>query len=380
VKRIFNPKRLRQALIYRNMTASELAERTDEVRSTVSMYQNGKVDSVDIEKVKKFSKELKFPMNFFFEVDEIFAKSPVYFRSQLTAKKNYRDAQKVKLEFLINVYRFLNKYIEFPKLNIPNCSGLSPEDAADLLRQKWGLGDGPIKNLIRVAENNGIIVACCSTQTNAIDAFSKRFTIESSEEAFIIGYSANKQTAARIHFDIAHELGHICLHDWEDIDEIDKDEFKEKESEANRFAAAFLLPEEPFSIDARITPLSIPAYTKLKAKWKTSIQAMIMRTRNLNIIKHEVYTDFIINMQKRGLRKSEPLDDKLITAEPSMLSTAVMLLLENNVFDATEFMDRLSTDANLSIYPEEIEKLLELPDGILQKSKILKFKNLSIKE
>lgn len=380
MKRIFNPKRLRQALIYRNMTASELAERTDEVRSTVSMYQNGKVDSVDIEKVKKFSKELKFPMNFFFEVDEIFAKSPVYFRSQLTAKKNYRDAQKVKLEFLINVYRFLNKYIEFPKLNIPNCSGLSPEDAADLLRQKWGLGDGPIKNLIRVAENNGIIVACCSTQTNAIDAFSKRFTIESSEEAFIIGYSANKQTAARIHFDIAHELGHICLHDWEDIDEIDKDEFKEKESEANRFAAAFLLPEEPFSIDARITPLSIPAYTKLKAKWKTSIQAMIMRTRNLNIIKHEVYTDFIINMQKRGLRKSEPLDDKLITAEPSMLSTAVMLLLENNVFDATEFMDRLSTDANLSIYPEEIEKLLELPDGILQKSKILKFKNLSIKE
>mgnify|MGYP002508868252 CR=1 FL=1 len=42
-------------------------------------------------------------------------------------------------------------------------------------------------------------------------------------ETFLIGYSRNKCTAARIHFDIAHELGHILLHDWDQsIENIEK--------------------------------------------------------------------------------------------------------------------------------------------------------------
>ncbi len=40
---------------------------------------------------------------------------------------------------------------------------------------------------------------------------------------YLIAYSNNKTSAARIHFDIAHELGHICLHEWsEDIEELSK--------------------------------------------------------------------------------------------------------------------------------------------------------------
>ena len=68
---------------------------------------------------------------------------------------------------------------------------------------------------------------------------------------YLIAYSNNKTSAARIHFDIAHELGHICLHEWsEDIEELSKEEFKRREREANDFAAAFLLPEETFRKDA----------------------------------------------------------------------------------------------------------------------------------
>lgn len=379
MKRIFNPKRLKQALMYRNMTVSELAERINEARQTISMYRNGRVDAVDMKKISDISRELGFPKKFFFEEDVAVIESPVYFRSQLTAKKNYKDSQKVSLKFLVTIYKFLSKYIDFPKTNIPDCSGLSPEEAAARLREKWGLGEEPLKNLVRIVEEQGIIVSCCATKTDTIDAFSERFIIEPSEKVFIIGYSENKKAAARIHFDIAHELGHICLHDWDDDEDLDKEEFREKESEANRFAAAFLLPERTFFKDAKTTPVTIPAYTKLKEKWKTSIQAMIMRTRNLGLISYADYQKFIIDMQKRGQRKYEPLDDKLITAEPSVLRTAVMLLLENNVFDATEFMERLSLEGNMSIYPEDVEELIGLPYGILQKSKVINLGNLALK-
>lgn len=151
------------------------------------------------------------------------------------------------------------------------------------------------------------------------------------------------------------------------------------EKEANRFAAAFLLPEKTFAIDARKVNASIPAYAKLKEKWKTSIQAMIMRSKNLDLINYDTYQKVIVDMQKRGLRKAEPLDDKLITAEPSVLRTAVMLLLENNVFNAAEFMERLSREGSISIYPEDVEELIGLPYGVLQKSRVLNFRNLALK-
>lgn len=50
MKRVFNPKRLNQALMYRNVTVSELAERVGEQRQTISMYRNGKMDHIDMER------------------------------------------------------------------------------------------------------------------------------------------------------------------------------------------------------------------------------------------------------------------------------------------------------------------------------------------
>ena len=259
MKRVFNPKRLNQALMYRNVTVSELAERVGEQRQTISMYRNGKMDHIDMEKVSKISNVLKFPLQFFFEVDNIVEDGAVFFRSQLTAKKNYVYAQKMRLNFLIKIYRFLSDYIDFPKTKIPNCAGLAPEEAASKLRDEWGLGTGPINNLVRIVEDNGIVVACCSTKTDAIDAFSKRFIREGSEEVFIIGYSENKKTAARIHFDIAHELGHIALHSSivenllsiEDRESdkntiIGKSTYGRMEYQANIFASYLLMPNIPF--------------------------------------------------------------------------------------------------------------------------------------
>ena len=79
-------------------------------------------------------------------------------------------------------------------------------------------------------------------------------------------------------------------------------------------------------------------------------------------------------MQKRGQRKEEPLDDTLLTAEPSLLRAAVLLLLQEEVFTPQSFMEEMSSEYGFSIEPEEVEHLLNLPSGTLSTGKLFQFK------
>ncbi len=379
MKLSFNGERLKKARTYRGITVAELAEKINCQRQTVSMYENNKSNPIDDDVIKRIAKELGFPIKFFLENGTQSIIGSTYFRALLTTNKKYRAEQIQKMEFLAEIYFFLQEYIEFPQLILPDCTGKTPEEAALLLRETWGIGLKPIENIIYEVEQHGILVTTFATPTDDIDAFSQMITI-SGKPFYMIGYSNNKTSAARIHFDIAHELGHICLHEWsEDVEALEKQDFKKREEEAHRFAAAFLLPKETYKIDATRTPLRIPDYTQLKRKWKVSIQAMIRRSYSLGIISMDDYQMMIRTLQRRGLRKEEPLDDELITASPSLLKTAVMMLLNEKVFTAKEFMDELSFSYNLSLEPEEVEYLLNLPRNTLGSNKILQFSDLRLK-
>lgn len=380
MKTQFNGERLKKARIYRGLTVAELAEQVGCQRQTLSMYEISKSQPTDKGVIEQLSRVLGFPIKFFYEYPASSAQGTVYFRSLLTTNKKYRSEQSVKMDFLSQVYTLLQDYISFPKfepLELPE--DVAPEKAAYALRDAWGLGQGPIDNIISVVEQHGILVTSFSTSTDDVDAFSQ-FVGVSDTPTYLIAYSNNKTSAARIHFDIAHELGHICLHEWsEDIEELSKEEFKRREREANDFAAAFLLPEDTYRRDAENGPQTIAYYKQLKKKWKVSIAAMIRRSENLNIITKEDYQSLIRIMQRRGQRKEEPLDDVLITASPALLKASVLMLLQENVFTAEEFMSELSVGYGLSINPTEIEYLLDLPIGTLAVSKIIDLKTIQIK-
>lgn len=374
----FNGERLKKARIYNGMTVAELAEKVDCQRQTISMYENGKSKPIDDSIIDKLSNTLNFPVKFFLEKDTATLTGSTYFRALLTTNKKYRSEQVQKMEFVAKIYAFMSEYISFPKLTLPDFSNHSPEQAASLLREYWGLGKKPIENIIHEVEQRGILVTSFATATDDIDAFSQMLDVNG-ETIYLIGYSNNKTSAARLHFDIAHELGHICLHEWsEDVETLERSEFKEREAEANRFASAFLLPEESFKSDLLSGSLRIPYYTELKKKWKVSIQAMNRRAYTLGIISMDEYQIMIRTLQRRGLRKDEPLDDVLMTSSPSLLKTAVIMLLNEKVFTPKEFMDELSFSNNLSLFPEEVEFLLNLPSKTLTPSKILNFPDLRV--
>lgn len=380
MNKIFNGERLKKARIYRGLTVAELAERVQMQRQTLSMYEISKSRPTDEIIVKKIANALNFPINYFFEETSDNLSGTVYFRSLLTTNKKYRSEQMVKMEFLSQVYIFLQDYINFPEYSSFICDNdATPEEAAKALRLQWGLGNGPIDNLVSIVEQHGILVTSFNTSSDDVDAFS---TCVNSPDAqtYLIAYSNNKTSAARIHFDIAHELGHICLHEWsEDIDELTKEEFKIRERQANDFAAAFLLPEETFKYDAMQGPPSLLFYKQLKKKWKVSIAAMIRRAEKLGVLTTEEYQILIRTMQRRGQRKEEPLDDILITASPALLKTAIIMLLQENVFTPTQFMDELSANYGLSINPIEVEFLLDLPSGTLARSNIISLASLKNK-
>lgn len=363
----FNGERLKIARIYRGMAVAELAEKLDLQRQTVSMYENNKLKNPEIPTIIKMSNVLGFPKKFFMERDNIDIKvGSTYFRALLTTNKRYRNQQEIKVDFIAKIFKYLNEYIEFPETNLPNEGFNNPEEAAENLRRLWKLGEKPIDNIVYLIEQHGILVNEFDSDTNDIDAFSQLINIDGIDK-YIIGYSKNKSTASRVHFDIAHELGHILLHEWsEDIETLTKDEFKEREAEANAFASAFLLPKNAFISDVGVYADNITFYIELKKKWKVSISAMIRRSYNLKLIDNMTYSQLMRSMQKRGIKKHEPLDDELTTSKPSLLRTAVQMLLRDKVLTAEEFLYELSSQYNFTLESREIEKLLDLPKDTLK--------------
>jgi Zn-dependent peptidase ImmA (M78 family) len=125
---------------------------------------------------------------------------------------------------------------------------------------------------------------------------------------------------------------------------------REIEAEANRFAAAFLLPKEAFLSDL-IYPNKLDFYVGLKERWKVSISAMIVRAFHLNAINANQYHYLMRQMTRRGWRQREPLDDELKLDQPTVLPKAVDLILSSGTLTASEFLAKLADEADLSPNP-----------------------------
>ena len=365
-KNIINYKRLRNARIYRGLTASEVANQIGISKQAFSKYEVENIN-LPIEKVIKISKILNFPLDYFFQDEYIdINNKSVYFRSLLTTNKRCKEEQIVKMKYLSILYSILDEYVLFPNLNVPiELENYTPEYVSNKLREFWNLNTKPINNIINIVEKNGIVVAKFDTNTDEIDAFSTLINLEN-RNLYLIALNKNKKYAARVHFDVAHELGHILLDEWnEDIETLDREEFKRREKRANEFASSFLLPKDEFYRDVSLYPSNLNYYIELKKKWKVSISAMIYRARVLDIITQYQFQNLFRKMNYKDILKQEPLDNILQTSEPSLLSDAIDILLDNNVFTKQELLDEFNSHG-FSMYREDIETILNLPENKLK--------------
>ena len=377
-QRKFNGSRLRKARIYNGISLTDLATQANIKKQSVSLYENGK-NIPDYTKVKVFARILGFPYDYFFQEDKVTPRTEsTYFRSQATATKKDRAAQSVKLEFVAQMYETLWNYIDFPVYTDPKvdfigyddpleCESLEAIDemeaAAKKVRECWKVFGGPIKDLQYLLEQNGILVTGFPIDKDKIDAFSQR-TIVDNAEVFLIAVALGSRSECRLRFDMAHELGHIILHPWsEDVETLSKEEFKARERQANMFASAFLLPRDNFSKDVSQYPTDLKFYLFLKKKWRVSVQAMMYRARQLDIISANQYQYMMRQVSRNGWRISEP-DDVPGVLNESIFQGAIDLLLDNNILTPRSLLADFKKHG-ITLYPDMIEDLLHLKKGTL---------------
>ena len=385
---MFNGDRLKFARTYRGMSAQELAEKIEVSRQSINQFENYSIDSdknskPSIENIENIAQELKFPVEFFFQKEKENIKiENTYFRALLSSKKKEKQSQINKAVLITVIYDILQEYLEFPDINIPvvqkeNLSDQDISNAARELRDLWNIENKPIKDIIFLMENNGLVVTALPTNTEEIDAFTQYIKIENKEYMCVV-LENEKKSACRRQFSAAHELGHIILHANKiNMNEIERSEFREIERQANLFASELLLPEEEFKKDL-IMPTSLKSYEILKRKWHVSILAMMMRACNLNIITQNQFQYLMKQYTIKNYRKHEPLDNIIEIPQPQTLKRAIEILLTNNIFTPDEFLDELKK-REWAVYYRDVEELLNLEEGILKPNYIQKMQEVKLR-
>ncbi len=161
---------------------------------------------------------------------------------------------------------------------------MSIEEIATQTRQYWDLGYAPIPNMVALLERNGIVVGEFATDSREIDAFYQYYEEGDYPTYCVVLGTDKKEVSIVANSTVLTSWGIFFLHErYSDLNEIDREEFREREDEANAFAAAFLLPAKAFGNDVAAYPNRLGHYIELKRKWNVSIAAMIMRAYALGV-------------------------------------------------------------------------------------------------
>lgn len=359
------PYRIYQARVSRGLSLADLADFVGVSKQAISQYETGKSKPLD-STLNRIASVLRYSADFFRKPVPANSSmsSGVFFRSNKTARVKDLNAAEMKIQILREIDDYLSQYIDFPTVNLPKIDYIYNEtDVLDskviesyalTLRAYWKLGNGPIDNLMNVVQRNGIVVSSASFRLSKTDGLSEWYN----NKPYIF-ISRDNDTNCRIRFGIAHELGHLIMHAGNvPAEDLKKTDIHRKlEDEANRFAGAFLLPEESFSRD--VFSSSVDHFIQLKAKWKASISSMLYRCKDLNLLSENQLKYLNDQITQRNYWRHEPLDSEMPIERPFSHKQAVHLLLDNDIIRAYDFVNAIGC------LSDELEDYCCLEKGLL---------------
>ena len=149
------------------------------------------------------------------------------------------------------------------------------EGAAMPVRDAWNLGGGPIPDMTALLEEHGIKVFKFKLP-RSVDGLSCHVGRVGGPDVPVVICSTTK-SLERQRFTIAHELGHLVLDIPSDVHE---------EKACNRFAGAFLAPEEELvrEVGRRRLNFGFAELIEIKHMSGISAAALVMRMRDVGII------------------------------------------------------------------------------------------------
>lgn len=305
------------------LTQSELAKRWGVTQGLVSRIEAEVLD-FPMSRIEQLAGILQVPTEFLFEAAQVHGYGspcnyhrkrqdiPVRTLRAIQARVNILRIQVSKLLTGVEV----SSAQRFARLDLEEYG--TPEEIARLIRASWGLPMGPIVNLVGTIESMGGIVLLTDFRTPRLDAVSQ--WTGGLPPIFVANET---QPGDRLRFTIAHELGHLVMH---------QNPTPNLEQEADRFASEFLMPAR--EIRTELSPFNLPRLALLKARWKVSIAALIRRARDLKVLPESQYTSWFKRYNQLGFRRGEP--QPIPREQPTVVRDMVRVQMDEHGYTVEE--------------------------------------------
>jgi len=287
MKEIFS-KRLKNARTLAALSQDELVVKMGNIvsKNAISKYEKGEM-MADGTILLALSKALHVKPDYFFRPFTVEIEKVEFRKKQKLAIK---DVNAIKQ----NVTDFIERYIEVEQfLNIESAfvnplskkviTSLNDVDEAAMnVRSEWKLGLNALPNVIDLLEDKEIKVV----EIDAPDEFDG-FSGWADGKIPIIVINKNYHVE-RKRLTALHELGHLILNIKETVSD------KDKERICFQFAGAMLLPEPTFKAEIGISRshFSLPELIAIKETYGISIQAIMARAKDLEIISEFQFVSF----------------------------------------------------------------------------------------
>lgn len=290
--------RIRLAREFVEMSQKDLAAVLGIQQGTVAYLESGRHRPTTVV-VEAVAAATRFPQSFFRDVPlDAFPEGSLVFRrrKRTSAAEVTRAYTAARLGWELT--RSLLQRVKRWPLRLPVMGEEMPQAAAEVTRSVLGLSpDEPIVNLVAKIESLGVPVFDIDRQLADLDGFSLWAGLPVPRP--VIGVNASIP-GDRQRWTLAHELGHLVLHGAirGSVDEV--------EEQADAFATELLLPDAVMR-EELVTPITLSQLSSLKARWRVSLQTLIRRAQELDIISDRRKTDLFVQLGKLGWKKHEPI-------------------------------------------------------------------------
>ncbi len=310
--------RVRQVRELLGWTQTELSRRSGVRQARLSEIESGFLAPAEV--VQSIARATGFPEAWFEQPSPSeFPDGTIRYRKTSKASKRHDRCAVRRLELAAELVDQLSAGLTLPSVSLQFLGGTSDdvEKVAADTREVLGLApQGPVKNVTRAIERAGAVVVGLPVDlagaANEVRHHHGVSAWPSLDSRPVIGFSTADPGDRQRHT-LAHEVGHLVLHRGDVAD-------RDYESEASRFAGAFLMPRQD-ATDAFAGPVTLQRLGQLKAFWGISIAGLVVRATQVGVIDRERQTSLFKQLSARGWRKTEPVT--VHREQPALISRLI---------------------------------------------------------
>lgn len=299
--------RIKQARLGANLTLKAMGDAVGVSHTAIQKYELGKV-TPSSSQLLKLARASGVRTEYFFRSNQV-ELVDTEFRKRASFGLKAQEAVKLKVEALVEKrIELLGVFPQSPiaAFEVPDELPDTVDTYEDIeclvesMLNAWQMGLNPIQDLTHELESRGLLVVMVDEPNEKFCGLSAK-AVTASGTAYPVVAVSSTWPGDRQRFTLAHELGHLVLHDRlpEELDE---------ERACNRFAGAFLVPRFAVlrALGAERRRLEVQELKVLKHEFGLSMAGWLMRAKQCGVISDDAYSQTWRLFSSQGWRTKEP--------------------------------------------------------------------------